>query len=406
MDLGMLEKALEPYEKKLKAQERLRKSLGVKSVDRPTYERYITGPIERHHSQYNAFAALKPDNEFGEEWRKIYKNRTGVNNFAQPLPASELDPGERLGQALCTVTGRICTGYHPEPLEITAPDGRYDVTDKKAMSRLVKKVGMWLGADMVRITRVDQRWVYRDKTVDEEYAIVVVVAHDHAMNQTAPSHLSGAASMAAYSRLKSICTQLNDFIRVLGHEAIMRETLGPDPDMLMVPLAMDAGIGEFSRTGRCLSPEFGINMRMKPVTTNLPLAIDKPVSFNAHDYCMACESCATYCPAGAVPFGGVTEFPAGDPDEMFHNPGYRKWWIKADRCLKFWMANRRRWVTCGGRCIAVCPWNKKINLFHNTMRFLAIHSPHFVRKALVWADKITYHRKKSLMKTWNEWAAK
>ena len=45
MSASLLEKALLPYEKKLQAQERLRKSLGVKEVERPTYERYITGPM-------------------------------------------------------------------------------------------------------------------------------------------------------------------------------------------------------------------------------------------------------------------------------------------------------------------------------------------------------------------------
>ena len=33
--------------------------------------------------------------------------------------------------------------------------------------------------------------------------------------------------------------------------------------MLLVPMAIDAGIGEFSRYGRYMSPEFKINMRLK-----------------------------------------------------------------------------------------------------------------------------------------------
>ena len=61
---------------------------------------------------------------------------------------------------------------------------------------------------------------------------------------------------------------------------VYRETLGyASPELLMVPLAIDAGIGEFSRNGRCLSPEFGTNMRLKAVTTDLPLIADKPISF-------------------------------------------------------------------------------------------------------------------------------
>ncbi|PKN30273.1 MAG: hypothetical protein CVU64_04085 [Deltaproteobacteria bacterium HGW-Deltaproteobacteria-21] len=36
-----LEKALMPFERKLRAQKRLRRLLGVREVDSPTYERYI-----------------------------------------------------------------------------------------------------------------------------------------------------------------------------------------------------------------------------------------------------------------------------------------------------------------------------------------------------------------------------
>ena len=392
MDFSELEKALLPYEKKLKAQERYRRRLGVKTMDRPIYERYITGSIERFHSQKNAFAVMLPNNPFGEEFKKEYKRRTGVHHFSKPLPLEELDPGDRIGQTMAAASWRLCIEYHPDPLKVTPPSGRFEVPNRAWMSRLIKKAAMFFGAEMVRITEIDPRWVYRDINIPHKYAIIAVVPHDRALNQTAPSHLSGLAVGNTYSRLKFITTQLSDFICGLGYEAMYRETLGWAPDMLMVPLAVDAGVGEFARTGRVMSPEFGINMRLKAVTTDLPLEADKPISFNAHEFCMACENCATFCPANAIPFGEPTEA----PDSMFNNPGYRKWYLKADRCLFFWMANRKKWITCGGRCIAVCPWNKPINAFHNLVRLFAIHSPPMIKKMLVLADKIVYRRKKSI----------
>ena len=62
----------------------------------------------------------------------------------------------------------------------------------------------------------------------------------------------------------------------------------------------------------------------------------------------------------------------------------------------FWAANKKKWLSCGGRCIAVCPWNKKQNIFHNTVRWLAIHSPALIKKLLVWADVKVYGHKKSI----------
>jgi reductive dehalogenase len=220
-----------------------------------------------------------------------------------------------------------------------------------------------------------------------------VISHERRFNDTSPSFLSEVAVRKAYSQLKFITTQLTDLICGLGYEAVYRETLGyASPELLMVPLAIDAGIGEFSRNGRCLSPEFGTNMRLKAVTTDLPLIADKPISFNVHEFCTICKNCALYCPANAISFGEPTEV----PDAIFHNPGYKKWYVRADRCLTFFAMNRKKWLNCGGRCIAVCPWNKPLNIFHNSVRWAAIHAPVTAKKLLVWADRFTYQRKKTI----------
>lgn len=360
-------------------------------MERPTYEKDIIGPIERFDRRKTAFATLMTDNPFGEEFRKQFKARTGSDSRA-PLPYTELEPEDRIGQSLTSAARRLCWEYHPETLPLTPAEGRVEVTDKAWMTRLVKKAALFFGAEMVRITKVDQRWVYQDVDIPHKYAIIAVVSHDRTLISTSPSHLSGLAVADTYSRLKFITTQLADFIRGLGYDAAYRETLGDKTEMLLVPMAIDAGIGELARTGRVLSPEFGINMRLKAVTTDLPLEADKPISFNVHEFCMACESCAVYCPANAVPFGPPTEAPLG----IYNNPGVRKWYINAERCLTFWAINRRKWTSCGGRCISVCPWNKPLVPSHNIVRWAAIHSPTVVKKMLVWGDKVFYRRKKSL----------
>jgi hypothetical protein len=60
------------------------------------------------------------------------------------------------------------------------------------------------------------------------------------------------------------------------------------------------------------------------------------------------------------------------------------------------MANRKKWITCGGRCISVCPWNKPMNPFHNMVRLVAIHSPARVKKILVRADILLYGRTRKI----------
>lgn len=161
MDLKQLEEALHPYEKKLRAQEKFRHRLGVKEVELPTYERYIIGPIERFDRRKNAFALIMPDNPFGEEIRQRFKERTGHDSSA-PLPFSELEePSDRIGQSLTSAAWRLCREHHPETRPVTPEEGRLEITDKARMSRLIKKVALFLGAEAVRITQVDPRWVYQ-----------------------------------------------------------------------------------------------------------------------------------------------------------------------------------------------------------------------------------------------------
>ena len=391
-----LEDVLQPYEKKLNQQEAFRRRVGVVKVDEPTYKRYITGPIERFEKERMAFLCMRPENPHGEALRKKFKARTGYDHYLSPLPYEELDVEDRFGRAMADAGYRACCEYDPVPLAVTPPAGRVEVKDKVWMSRLIKKAGLMFGADMVHITKLDQRWVYKDVAIDHPYAIVCVVQHKPSLINQAPSYFSWASAADVYSRLKLITTQLTDFIRGLGYDAMYRETRGGgDPELNMVPIALDAGVGEFCRTGRVLSPEYGNNMRLKAVTTDMALVPDKPISFGTHEFCMACESCADYCPSGAVPKG-----PPSDhiPNPVHNNPGFKKWWINAEKCIIFWGMNKRKWPSCGGRCIAVCPWNKPMNWFHNSVRWLAVHAPASIKRILVRGDNIAYRREKKIIR--------
>lgn len=151
------------YENILLAQEQFRKRLGVQEVDRPTYEKDIVGPIERFDRRRTAFVSLQPDNPFGEEYRQRFKRLTGQPSFTTRLPHGQLSPEDRISASMEAAGSRLCTEYHPDtPLPVTPPEGRVELDDKAQMSRLIKKVALHFGAEMVRITKLDQRWVYKD----------------------------------------------------------------------------------------------------------------------------------------------------------------------------------------------------------------------------------------------------
>ena len=140
ISMEKLKKALLPFEEKLQSHGRQRRILGVKKVDRPTYEKYIIGPIERFGRRRNAFMILMPDNPFGEDFRRRFKLNTGHDNWKNPLPYTELRPEDRIGQSLASASWRLCNEYFPESSPITGSEGRMEIKDRGWMTGLIRDV--------------------------------------------------------------------------------------------------------------------------------------------------------------------------------------------------------------------------------------------------------------------------
>jgi len=68
----------------------------------------------------------------------------------------------------------------------------------------------------------------------------------------------------------------------------------------MTPLVLLAGLGEFSRAGWALNPQFGGQFKVSVVTTDLPLLPDRPVDFGLQAFCRTCKRCAHECPSRAI----------------------------------------------------------------------------------------------------------
>jgi epoxyqueuosine reductase QueG len=120
---------------------------------------------------------------------------------------------------------------------------------------------------------------------------------------------------------------------------------------MMVPVAVDAGMGELARCGYLVTKELGANLRLVCATTDLPLGVDKPVDLGVQDYCEKCLKCSENCPPRAIPSGGKVEV-----------RGVMKWKIDAERCLLYWGSQG---AACG-ICQVVCPWSKPRTPSHRT----------------------------------------
>lgn len=254
-----------------------------------------------------------------------------------------------------------------EPLFIPEPMTQRPVEmEPDKLTDLVKETSELYGADLVGVAALDEKWVYsedlfkpfvfedieRPQETDEAFiipksvnrAIVMAVAMDTKMIETSPEVAASTAVAMGYSRMGITAVSLAEFIRSLGYIAIpcMNDTA------MSVPLAIDAGLGEVGRHGLLITPEFGSNIRLCKVLTNMPLMVDKPINMGITEFCHQCMLCAVHCPADAISKGKPT-FKGVCQN---NNPGVKKWHVNSSDCLRFWQQNGADCVNC----IAVCPF--------------------------------------------------
>ncbi len=234
-------------------------------------------------------------------------------------------------------------------------------------SQLIKKITHTFGATLVGITRLNPDWCYQgflrgvgpgDYDVPDHWKYAVVFATPHEWDAMYANPTYGT-SFDAYSRERIIGGRLESFIHELGYPA--RAHVPPASyDMMMPPVAIDAGLGEQSRNGILITPELGSNARLACVTTDIPMETDRPVDIGVGEFCRKCKICAEHCPTGAISH-------KDKPDVEF---GYRRWRTKDDLCFNTWAQVAQSHPRGCRICLAVCPYTRKNNWIHAASRYI------------------------------------
>jgi reductive dehalogenase len=266
---------------------------------------------------------------------------------------------------------------------------RGSATDED-IATYVKKAAKLYGASLVGIAELDERWLYSryfdSETASYEGEIrvtddvekpqyledgtlaiprsmnkVIVMAFEMDFDGIATSHsaVEEAATGNGYSRMSFTTACLAQFIRALGFNAL---PCGNNTG-LSVPMAIDAGLGEFGRNGCLITPKYGARVRLSKIITDMPMAEDSPISFGVLEFCEVCGKCAEACPASAIRAGERTR----EGNDRSNNPGTLKWPIVAGDCLNIWMEVGM--MGCSN-CIRSCPFNKPEGWLHDATRIL------------------------------------
>jgi len=238
----------------------------------------------------------------------------------------------------------------------------------EAASQRVKGYAQGIGADLVGICKINPLWIYshrgeifnenwedwgREIELSHKFAVVFATEMQFELVGTAPHSPTAIASMSNYAQGAYIATQLAAFIANMGYSATANHLR--HYDALLVPLAVDAGLGENGRMGYLMTKDFGPRVRLGAVTTDLPLGVDKPIDIGALHFCRICKKCAHCCPSKSIPLENRTEV-----------NGTLRWKLNAETCFDYW----GKVGTDCNICMRVCPWSHASTPPHKIIREL------------------------------------
>lgn len=215
---------------------------------------------------------------------------------------------------------------------------RIEVKDEAAMAATVKAKARELGIDLVGITLYDEETQMQGISFPYKYAICLGHGMDREEMLYVPHRRGCVEVMKTYRTSSRQANRLAAFIRSLGWQA---EGYGIGEDIILMPMAINAGLGQLGKHGSLISKELGSNFRLTCVLTDLPMALDHPVDIGVDDLCMHCQRCTTDCPPGAI----------FDAKQMVR--GVEKWYVDFDKCIFYFVHTHGCAI-----CLEVCPWSE------------------------------------------------
>ncbi len=257
-------------------------------------------------------------------------------------------------------------------------------------SFIIKSYARHLGADLVGVCRVDPAWAYshqgeifydnwddwgRELPEPLPYAVVFATEMKHDLVIGAPHTPTVVESSRDYAFGAFISTILVGWFSAMGYRAVAHHNRRYD--LLLVPLAVDAGLGELGRQGYLIADKFGPRVRLFAVTTDMPLAPDQPIDLGAEVFCRRCLKCAESCPSSSIPRGEKTIV-----------DGVEKWKLDEESCFDYW----GRVGTDCSVCMAVCPFSRPNRSIHKLVRWL-IRRSDAARRFLPYLDNFVYGKK-------------
>lgn len=265
--------------------------------------------------------------------------------------------------------------------------------DKEKFSTVIINLARYYGAVDAGFTPLKPYHLYTHKGRHAEdwgkaietghrSAVVIIVAMDVGMMKDAPALPAILESSRHYVESAKIASIVAEYIRFFGYDA--RAHTDGNYQVMCVPMAVDAGLGELGRLGIFMHPVYGPCVRISVVTTELQLVEREPEvhkdSNSIYRFCEICKKCAENCPTRSI-----------STEEEPESRGFRHWSIDQESCFAYW----KNIGTDCGFCIRVCPYTKPDTLIHKLVRWYISRNPINQRIAL-FMDDLFFGRKRKI----------
>ena len=214
-----------------------------------------------------------------------------------------------------------------------------DVTDKKAVTEMIKAKAIELGAGVVGICEIKDRHMMEGSKTEHKYAISLGVPMDREIMKTAPTAKASKEVQRVYTLVSRLTVDMARYVRSLGWPA-QGLPINSSSDFLQIPIAVDAGLGQLGKHGSLICKEYGSNLRLTTMITSMPLEIDEPEDIAVDDVCLKCKACTNMCPPDAI------------SDQKQWVRGVEKWYVDFDKCAPYFSDNYGCSI-----CMEVCPWS-------------------------------------------------
>lgn len=179
------------------------------------------------------------------------------------------------------------------------PEYTQDIIEEASL-REFQEVAKLKGIGAIGYTKLPPEFIFKDRAVLYDKAIVLIMEMDKTSVMKAPSLETFKMVMSTYDTLGKTTNFLTEKLRKLGFQAQASHPLGGL--VLYPPLAVKAGLGWYGRHGLLITPQFGPCQRIAAIFTNienLPLS-----NVNEHswigEFCDKCGKCIRACPSQAI----------------------------------------------------------------------------------------------------------